>query len=423
MIKSTTIHREGVEWIFTQPLNVQLAVLSNHLEICKAVINSLLSGAVDEQAGLRYSRDKPDEGRYSRWGVNPGSVRIGNQKLSVAVPRIKDNIDAGVKNVDIYNTVKDLPEQKEEMVMSVLKGISMRDYSEVADQLLDSFGLSPSSISRHFVERSSQAVADFCNRRWDTDRFVALFIDGKSLAGEQMIIALGVTQQGAKIPLSVVQSSSENSKVITAMLNELIDHGFCYEEGLLVVIDGAKGIRKAVSDVFGDKAVVQRCQWHKRENVVSYLKEDLQEPYRQKLQQAYRQADYKVAKASLEQTAKDLEKINLQASRSLLEGLEETLTLQRLGLMAAFGKSFCTTNCIENLNSQIAKYVRKVKNWSSSEQRYRWVIMAMNEAETKMHKVYGYKKLYLMQEVLKKQTGLKPEIIMNQNIIEGVPPQ
>jgi putative transposase len=401
MIKSTTIHREGVEWIFSQPLNVQLEVLSNHLEICKAVVNSLLSSNVEQQAGVRYCHEKPYQGRYSRWGVNPGSVRIGNQKVCVSVPRIKDNELGTVSNVEMYNAVKDLPEQKEEMVMSVLKGISMRDYSQVANQLLDSFGLSPSSVSRHFVERSSEAVANFCNRRWDDTTFVALFIDGKSLAGEQMIIALGVDEYGHKIPLSVTQSGSENSTVIAAMLEELKGKGFKDNAGLLVVIDGSKGIRKAVEQVFGHNAVVQRCQWHKRENVVSYLKQSVQEDYRKKLQNAYRQADYEQAKNALQQLAEDLKKQNLQASRSLLEGLEETLTIQRLGVLNELGKSFSTTNCIENLNSQIDKYVRKVKNWMNSDQRHRWVIMAMTEAETKMNKVQGHKNLHLLQQVLK----------------------
>jgi putative transposase len=419
MIKSTTIHRQGVEWIFTQPLNIQLEVLSNHLEICKAVINSVLQTSVEQQAGAKYCRAKPYNGRFSRWGVNPGSVRIGNQKLSVAVPRLQDNESGEVRNVEIYNAVKDLPEQKEEMVMSVLKGISMRDYSEVATQLLDSFGLSSSSISRHFVERSAGAVEDFCNRRWDEHCFAALFIDGKSLAGEQMIIALGITDQGEKIPLSVVQSSTENSKPVIAMLTELIERGFQYQEGILAVIDGGKGIRKAVEEVFGDKAVIQRCQWHKKENVISYLKEDLQETYRGRLQQAYSETDYKQARQQLLLIAEELKHHNLQASRSLQEGLEETLTLQRLKLAGELGRSFSTTNCIENLNSQIEKYVRKVKHWMNSEQRYRWVIMAMMEAEKKMHKVSGYKKLYRLQEALKKEINKEKT---ESKFYEGVPP-
>ena len=422
MIKSTTIHREGVEWIFSQPLSIQLEVLSNHLEVCKAVINSLLQTEVEQKAGKKYCHLKPHEGKYSRWGVNPGSVRIGNQKLDIAVPRIMDNRSGEVKNTELYNEVKDLPEQKEEMVMSVLKGISMRDYSQVATQLLDSFGLSSSSISRHFVERSAVAVKEFFDRDLSAYDFVALFIDGKSLADEQMIIALGVTDEGQKIPLTVIQSSSEHSKPIAQMLRELTERGLRYEDGILAVIDGSKGISKAVQEVFASKVVIQRCQWHKRENVVSYLSESLQEQYRSRLQQAYQETDYKKARQQLEQIAEDLKQHNLHASRSVQEGLEQTLTMQRLGLMKEVGRSFCTTNCIENLNSQIEKYVRKVKRWMNSDQRYRWVIMAITEAEKNMRKVVSFKKIYLLKEALKKE--IKERSQNNEpKFLDGIPHQ
>ncbi len=420
MVKSTTINRQGVEWIFAQPLDTQLEVLSNHLEICKAVINSLLQTAVEQKAGKRYCRVRPHEGQYSRWGVNPGSVRMGNQKLSVAVPRIVDNHSGRVDNIELYDSIKDLPEQKEEMVLSVLKGLSMRDYSEVATQLLDSFGLSASSISRHFVERSAQAVKAFFERDLRQHTFLALFIDGKSLSGEQMIIVLGVTEEGVKMPLAVIQSTTENSRAIAEMLRELIGRGLGYDEGLLAVIDGGKGIRKAVDEVFARKAVVQRCQWHKRENVLSYLSEGLQEAYRKKLQTAYREPDYAKAKAEVEHIAEELKQHNLQASRSLQEGVEETLTLQRLGLLEPLGKSFSTTNCIENLNSQIAKYICKIKRWMNSDHRYRWVVMAMVEAEKHMRKVDGHKKLYLLKEVLKKETEKQNETTQAQ-FYDGVP--
>src|SRR3954453_18822199 len=198
MIKSTTINRQGVDWILEQPINVQLSIVANHLDICKAVINSLLQTAVQQQAGPKYCRIKPAEGNYSRWGFNPGSVRIGNQKLSVAVPRIIDKTSGQVDNIALYDALKDLPEQKEEMVLSVLKGLSTRDYSQVASQLLDSFGLSASSISRHFIEHSTQAVEAFTKRTLEGEKYVALFIDGKHLAGQQATIVLGITAEGVK---------------------------------------------------------------------------------------------------------------------------------------------------------------------------------------------------------------------------------
>jgi len=419
MIKSTTINRQGVEWILEQPINVQLSIVANHLDICKAVINSLLQTAVQQQAGEKYCRIKPAQGNYSRWGFNPGSVRIGNQKLSVAVPRIVDKTTGQVDNVGLYDELKDLPEQKEEMVMSVLKGLSTRDYSQVASQLLDSFGLSASSISRHFIEHSTKAVEEFTSRSLEEENYVALFIDGKHLAGEQMIITLGITDKGVKKPLDVIQSTTENSRCIKEMLSSLISRGLAYEQGLLVVTDGSRGIHKAVEDTFGHYAVLQRCQWHKRENVVSYLKEGEQVAMRKALQQAYSQSDYATAKAALEQIAAELKTRNVRAANSLLEGLEQTLTIQRLGLHEQLASSFTTTNCIESLNSQVDKYVHKVKHWMSSDQRNRWVIMALTEAEQHLHKVNGHKHLHLLQQAL--QQHIQSKVSQNHSFHGGTP--
>jgi transposase-like protein len=407
MIKNTTINRQGVEWIFRQPINTQLEVLSNHLAICKAVVNSLLESDVEAKAGPRYSHGKPNGGQYSRWGSNPGSVRIGNQKLPIDVPRIRDNTHKKVTNTALYNRLKDLPAQKEEMVMSVLKGLSMRDYSSVADQLIDSFGLSPASISRSFVERSKKAVEEFMSRTFEKQKWIGIFIDGKSLAGEQMIIALGVTDGGAKKPLAVTQSSTENSRAIKQMLADIVDRGFVFGDGILAVIDGGKGIYKAVKETFGSAVSIQRCQWHKRENVVSYLPKQQQEQMRGVLQRAYSQPDYRTAKEQLEAIASDLEPINKAAYNSLMEGLEQTLTIQRLGLHEKLGRSFTTTNCIESINSQVEKYTRKVKHWMDSDQRYRWVIMGLVEAECRLNRVSGYKHLNKLKEALKKEAEAK----------------
>jgi len=406
-VKSSKVSREKIDWLLNQPIQVQLSIVEQHLDICKLVINSVLDAGVEQLCGKRYSRDKPNEGRYDRWGYNPGSVKMGNQKLSIDVPRIYDKEKDENASLEIYQQIKELPEQKDEVVQSVLHGISMRDYKKVATQMVDSFGLSSSTISRQFIERSREAVEEFCNRRFDDLEIVALFIDGKHLSGEQMIITLGVTLQGDKIPLAVIQSSTENSKAIEQMFSDLIHRGLKYEYGLLCIIDGSKGIHKAVEKVFGSKAVIQRCQWHKRENVVSYLREDLKATYRAKLQHAYRNQIYDQAKNELLDIADQLRTINVQATKSLLEGLEETLTLQRLGLIRTFGVSFSTSNCIENLNSQLTKYTGKVKRWMDSEQRYRWVISGLLQIEKQMQKVKNCRQLHQLADVIAKEVKSK----------------
>lgn len=168
----------------------------------------------------------------------------------------------------------------------------------------------------------------------------------------------------------------------------------------MCVIDGSKGLYKAVREIFGRFAEVQRCQWHKRENVVSYLAEKDQAGYRRRLQQAYQRADYAEAKAALLEIHTELERVNRSAAWSLIEGLEETLTLHRLGLFELLGKSLKTTNCIENLNSQLAKYLGRVKRWMDSDQRQRWVAMGLLEVEQKMRRIDHAEHLELLRAAL-----------------------
>jgi len=360
-----------------------MKIASQHMEIVRIVINSILEGEVSKLAGEKYERNKPNGGRYDRWGSNPGSVKIGGQKLKVSVPRIYDKMDQCNQSLETYEKLQELPAQDITLVKQVLHGISTRDYKGVIARLTDSFGDSASSVSRQFQERTKKALEEFESRKFHHHHFVALFIDGKQLAGDQMVIVLGVTEQGHKIPLGVVQTHTENSTSIGNLLKELVERGLNYEDGILCVIDGAKGLKKAVEDVFGKAAIIQRCQWHKRENIISYLSEEDKEKYRRKLQKAYNEDNYNEAKEQLKEIHGELQVLNRGAAKSLQEGLEETLTLHRLRVFSIIGRSFKTTNCIENVNSCLGKYIGRVKNWSSSEMRFRWVTSGLIEIEYK----------------------------------------
>jgi len=414
--KSTKIGRQNLDWYLAQPIDVRLQLAVESLEMSRIVINSILDGEVGSLAGDRYKRDKPHEGRYSRWGSNPGSVKIGSQNIRLEVPRVRDCENSRSHTLETYGELRALPEQDKTLINSILRGLSMRDYKGATDQLYDSFGLSASSLSHRFKEHSEQALKEFEERKFDRHTFVGIFIDGKRLAKDQMIVVLGITEEGQKIVLGVCQTSTENARSIGQLLGDIKDRGFRYEGGLLCVIDGAKGIYKAVVDTFGKEAIIQRCQWHKRENVVSYLAEKDQDKYRRKLQKAYNEDDYHEARKQIQNIHAELLGLNRSAANSLKEGLEETLTLQRLGMGQFFGKSFATTNCIESINSGIGKYTAKVTRWMDSNQKYRWTVMACLEMEQRMHKVANYKKLYLLKSALKNEAqnrkeSLDPDII------------
>jgi len=278
----------------------------------------------------------------------------------------------------------------------------MRDYDSVIDYLGEGFGLSKSSISRSFKERTTEKLKEFESRDLSVYDFVALFIDGKYLAKEQIMIVLGVTMKGEKIPIGFLQTHSENSAPIKDLFSSLEERGLSSTQGLLFVIDGGKGIRKAIEEYFSDKAVIQRCTWHKRENVEKYLKEEDQLWFRSEYSSALERADYKDALADMNRLVKELEEKNISAARSLQEGIDGgILTLHELKVNHVLSRSFNTTNPIENVNSLLEKYLRKVKYWKNSNMRYRWVATGLLEVEHNMNKISNYKKLPELKKAIK----------------------
>jgi transposase-like protein len=235
----------------------------------------------------------------------------------------------------------------------------------------------------------------------EKDNFLALLTHGKHMAGEQMIICVGVTEEGYKKVLGFTQATTEHHEPIKEMLRDLLDRGLSFEEGILCTIDGSRGLRKAIGEVFGQWAEVQRCQWHKRENVVSHLPKADQKKWRKKLQRAYREPTYEAAKERLAGLHAELEQINRKAASSLREGLEETLTLHRLGLFEELGRSPLAANCIENLNGQVEDYTGNVKGSCHSPQRHQWMALALLEAESRMRRLTGYRDLPKLKQALK----------------------
>jgi transposase-like protein len=406
-VKRTTVNRKKISWLLEQDLDVKIEALQHHLDISRMLVNDILEDEVRNYTGDRYSHDKPYDGRYSRWGTNPGSIKLGDRRIRLSVPRLYDKETGCNKPLDTYTKIREIETIDDRILKAVLLGLSTRDYEQVIGNLLDGFGLSSSSVSKEFIEQSSQRLESFENRDLSDYDLVSLFIDGKYLAKEQIIIVLGVTIKGDKIPIGFVQSNSENSNVIKELLSSLMERGLRYEEGLLCVIDGSKGIYKAIKETFGNYALIHRCHWHKRENVLKYLNENKQDHYRRRINKAYRSDDYDEARKLIKEIISDLKVENLSASRSMEEGLEETLTLHRLGLIVDFGRSFSTTNCIENLNSQIEKYLRKVKHWKTSSQKYRWVASALFDIENRMRKVNNYSKLLEMRNKIKQELNLE----------------
>jgi transposase-like protein len=295
------------------------------------------------------------------------------------------------------------------LLIRVLYGISCRNYEAAAEAIPGAIGLSSSTVSRGFVEASAAKLREFQERDLSGEDVVAMFLDGKTFADATMVVALGITVSGEKRFLGFVETDTENEKVLTLFLRSLVERGLDISQGLLVILDGGKGLRAAVKKAFRKRAVLQRCQWHKRENVVSYLSKSEQTPWRKRLQGAYNRPEYKDALAALDQLHGELEERNQSAANSLAEGLEETLTLHRLGVYGVLGHSLKTTNCLESVNAVVEERCAKIDHWKNSSQRQRWLATALVEIEPRLRKVMGYRHLPKLREALKRELKIEEQ--------------
>ena len=393
----------NLEELEEKPWEVKLALLQHHLELARIFVNELLEEEVEEKAGERYSHD---DSRFSRWGKNPGSVRIGEEKVPITVPRMIDTDTEKTCSPERYHEMKELPPMTGKMQEALLLGLSQGDYERVASSFVGGVGLSQSAVSERFIERSAKALEEFETRSLEDLDLTALIVDAKHVAGRQMVVALGVTAGGRKIPLSFEEASTEHHEPVKSLLRELIDRGLSYDQGLLFVTDGARGLHKAIREIFSGYALIQRCQWHKRENIVGYLPKSDRKKWRRKLRRAYQKPTYEKARSALEKLHAELQEINRSAARSLQEGLEETLTLHRLGVFEEVGRSLKTTNAIENLNSLVEEYIGNVKRWHHSEQRARWFALGLLEAEQRMNRIAGHEDLPKLRKALQRDLDL-----------------
>ncbi len=368
-------------------------------------VHELLDDEVNALAGERYARkDKLERGR--RHGSNPGTVGLSGQRVPIRVPRVR-SIGGGEIPLRSYEVLNQGGEVNDLLLKRVLYGISCRNYELAAESIPGAIGLSSSTVSRSFVQASATKLREIQERDLTGEDVVAMFLDGKTFADATMVVALGITISGEKRFLGFVETDTENERVLTPFLRSLLERGLDISQGLVVIIDGGKGLRAAVNKAFRSRALVQRCQWHKRENVVSYLARSEQTPLRKRLQRAYDRPEYDESLTALTQIHRELEERNQSAAASLEEGLGETLTLHRLGVYAVLGRSFKTTNCLESVNALVEERCAKVDHWKNSSQRQRWLATALVDIEPRLRKVVGYRHLPKLREALKRELKIE----------------
>jgi transposase-like protein len=275
----------------------------------------------------------------------------------------------------------------------LVNGVSTRRYEQVVQLARQGFGVKKSSVSRGFVRASAVEFERLAERRFDDERFAVLFIDAQPYAGEMMVVALGITTSGKKRLLGLRQGATENATVVTCLLEELRERGVRTDVPTLFVLDEAKALVAAVVRVWGKFAVIQRCQVHKRRNVEAHLPDKHHEQLRDRLNAAYHETNVTQALALLRATVKWLRRISPTAARSLEEGLEETLTVVRLGVPELLRRTLSTTNPIESAQSVAESVTRRVKRWRDGHMRQRWCAAGLLDAESRFNRVKGYKHL------------------------------
>jgi putative transposase len=388
-------------------LDTRIALIQALIPVALEKVHAELQADVERLAGERYVREGRLPG-HVRWTPQRGSIYLADQKIPLAVPRVRDRLRNQEVPLPTYARLQEPRTLDAGLLHKVLGGLSTREYERCAEAVPEAFGLSASTVSRRFTRASARKLQELMERRLDRYDVVALLLDGKTFAEDEMVTAVGVTITGEKVLLGFVQTATENRKVCAAFLRELVDRGLRPELGLLVVTDGAKGLHAAVREVFGATAWLQRCQWHKRENVLAYLPERHRPTLRRKLQAAYEQPTYEAAKRALGKIRAELVLLNASAATSLDEGLEETLTLHRLGIFRELGTSLKTTNAIEAIHARVESRTAKVDHWRNSEQKQRWLATALLDLEPRLRRIKNFGALPLLRAALTRQiVGVK----------------
>lgn len=382
----------------------RIALIQALIPIGLAAFAEEVERELQSLVGDRYVRQGRQPGLV-RWTRQRGSIYLGDQKLRVTVPRVRDRHQNEEVRLTTYERCQQPRALDTGLLQKVLGGLATREYERCAEAVPEAFGLSASTVSRRFQRASARQLQALGDRPLDGYDVVAVLLDGKRFAADEMVLAVGVTVSGEKVILGFVQTATENRQVCATFLRSLLDRGLRIDAGLLVVTDGAKGLHAAVREVFGDYALLQRCQWHKRENVLNYLPTKHRAGIRRKLQAAYQHPTYAGAKRALERVRQELRLINMSAASSLDEGLEDTLTLHRLGVFEGVGRSLKTTNLIESIHARVEDRTRKVDHWRTSDQKQRWVATALLDLEPRLNAVKNHAHLTALRAAL--QTEVK----------------
>jgi transposase-like protein len=363
----------------------------------RACVEAVLEMSAREVAG---SKSPGKESGDVRWhGSQDGLAHLGDRKLRVRRPRLRHKTD-GEAIVPAYEAIKTGGKLAARMMSILLNGVSTRKYKRVIPEMAETVGVSKSAVSRANIEAGQKLLEELAERRLDDLDLLIIYLDGIRLGKHHILGAVGVDPTGQKHVLGLREGSSENTTVVTELLNDLVRRGLAPDRRRLFVIDGSKALRAAIDAVFGANNPVQRCRTHKLRNVLDHLPKDQHANAKSTLRAAWK-LPAEQGKRQIEQLAKWYEKKHPSASASLLEGLEELFTINAMGLPPKLMRCLATTNVIESTNGGVRQRINRVKNWQDGSMALRWASAAFEATAANFNKIMGHQQLWMLDAHLK----------------------
>jgi putative transposase len=360
------------------------------------VVHQLTEREVTEVVGPKGKHNADRTAK--RHGHEDGSMTLGGRRVPVCRPRIRSADDERELPVASYEYFADRDPLTRAVMDRMLAGVSTRRFASVGEPVgeevdQESSATSKSTVSELFIERTRTALGELMGRRLDDVRLAVMMIDGLEIADRTHVVALGISTEGVKIPLGLWEGSTENATLARTLLADLVDRGLDPEQAILFVVDGGKAIRRAIKDVFGERALVHRCHRHKERNVCDLLPERDRPAILARIRGAWALKHADLAEQRLELLASELERTWPDAAGSLREGMPETLTLMRLGITGQLSKTLCSTNPCESMIEIVRYTQRNVKRWQDGDMRKRWTAAGMLQAEQQFRRIIGYRNL------------------------------
>src|ERR1035438_762788 len=372
------------------------------------LMDLLMQEEVRELAGERSQRQL--ERTANRWGNERGYCVVMGQKVPIQRPRVRttDEKEVRLGSYEMFHRGEPLTETVWEKLML---GLSTRKYGQAVREFIEAYGLEKSAISEHFIEASRAKLKAMTEHRLEKTRLCALLIDATPFAGQQMVAALGISEDGRKTILGIRQGATENATVVGELLGDLVNRGLDFTVPRLYVLDGGKALSAAVKKYAGESAAIQRCQVHKRRNVLDHLTDEQKPGVSKQLNAAYAMEEYGAAKEALNRLHRELMDLNPSAARSLGEGMDETLTVHRLHLPMQLRRTMASTNVIESAFSIVEQVCKNVKRWHGGDQRERWVGSGLLVAEKQFRRVQGHKQIPALIKELETLSPGKSEVV------------